>query len=113
MFLVASKKALSLQMQIWIDKSRQHHQIELKHWGENLVDPKEEITKKLNKKISYLMETTEEFLSLIDKANKITSDDPTPEEHKMVKDLMNMAKDIAHAYLYVDEASDWICDIKK
>lgn len=113
MFLVASKKALFLQTREWIRQSREHHQVELKHWSESLVDPKEEITKKLNEKISYLMETTEEFLLLIDKANEITSDDPTPEEHKLVKDLMNMAKDIAHAYLYVDEASDWICDIKK
>jgi hypothetical protein len=113
MFLVASKKALSLQMQTWIDESRKVHQVELKQWSENLENPKEEVAKKLNTKISYLMETTEEFLLLLTKANEITSDDPTPDEHKLVKDLKDMSKDIAYAYLYVDEASDWICEIKK
>jgi hypothetical protein len=108
MFLVASKKALLFQMQIWIDKSRKEHQVELEHWSQNLVDPKEEITKKLNEKISYLMETAEEFDLLLRKANEITSDDPTPDEHELIKSLINMAKDIAYAYIYVDEASDWL-----
>lgn len=110
MFLVASKKALSLQTQEWIDKSRQHHQVELEHWSENLVDPEEEVANKLDKQISYLMESAEEFLSL---SRKVWGTQQVWDDEDLQISLNDMSKDIAYAYLYVDEASDWICEIKK
>ncbi len=99
MFLTTCKIALQLIPLEWQEKTRKQWKWELEYWNDNIKNAEEEITKKMASRIEYLTQASKEFEELL-------LQDADQYQRLAVNKL---AIDIAHAYLYVDEASDWIC----
>lgn len=99
MFLTTCKVAMQLVPLEWQEKTRKQWKWELEHWNEQMGNPEEVISRKLASRIEYLTTASKEFEELL-------LQDTDKYQRLAVNEL---AMDIAHAYLYVDEASDWIC----